>query len=357
MSRGAAATAMVGLVLASCAPSATRTNSTPDIEVSTSSSAVSSTMSTTTLISPPTTSSEVSTSTTQGRGSLVIHGTGDVNLDGDVIGALRSEGYGHAWSGLGDLFRQDDLTIINLECSPSPDGPREAKKFVFGCDTEAYPSAVDAGIEVVNLGNNHSQDHGKDAMLAGKSLVAGLGLAPVGAGSNKADAGKPAFFEINGWRVAVVGFGGVFPHPGWFATPTRPGMRDGDDIESMVAAVEAADRFADIVIVTIHWGVELDVEPRPEDRERASALIAAGADAIFGHHSHRLQPLEFIDGKPVAWSLGNFVWPNLSPAGSRTAVVRVVISADGEIDACLIPAFIESPGHPVLTGDPECGPS
>jgi poly-gamma-glutamate synthesis protein (capsule biosynthesis protein) len=85
-------------------------------------------------------------------------------------------------------------------------------------------------------------------------------------------------------------------------------------------------------------------------------MIAAGADVIFGHHPHRLQPLEVVMGRPVAWSLGNFVWPSLSPAGSRTAVARVVFSPDGEVVACLVPAYIESPGHPVLTGDAECGP-
>ncbi len=303
-----------------------------------------------------TTTMAATTTTVEQRGWLVIHGTGDVNLDGDVIGALRSDGYDHAWSGLNGLFLDDDLSIINLECSPSPNGPPEPKQFVFGCDAEAYPAAIEAGVDVVNLGNNHSQDHGKAAMLEGRRHLEDLGLNPVGAGRNEAAAGKPAFFDIKGWRVAVVGFGGVFPHEGWFATPTRAGMRDGDTIDRMVAAVEVADRFADIVIVTIHWGVELDKEPRPEDRERAEAMIAAGADAIFGHHPHRLQPLEFIDDRPVAWSLGNFVWPNLSMAGSTTAVARVVISPQGVIDACLIPAFIESAGHPVLTGEPECGP-
>ena len=184
-----------------------------------------------------------------------------------------------------------------------------------------------------------------------------MGIAAVGAGANDADAGAPALFDIGGWRIAVVGFGGVVPWEGWIASPDRPGMRDGDTIATMVAAVEAADAIADIVIVTIHWGVELDLEPRPEDRERARAMIAAGADVILGHHSHRLQPLEWVDGRPVAWSLGNFVWPRLSAEGSRTAVARIVIEPDGAIDACLIPAEIVTDGHPVLTAElPACGP-
>lgn len=320
--------------------------------------AATATSSSVTTVSTTTTTTSVpaATPTTSTRGWLVIHGAGDVNLDGDVIADLRTRGYDHAWSGLDGLFANDDLSIVNLECSPSPDGPPEPKEFVFGCDPGAYEAAVAAGVEVVNIGNNHGQDHGKEAMLDGRRLLLDAGLSPVGAGANSAEAGRPAFFEVNGWRVAVVGFGGVVPHDGWLATPTRPGMRDGDDIAGMVAAVEAADRFADLVIVTIHWGVELDTVPRPDDRERAEAMIEAGADAIFGHHPHRLQPLETVSGRPVAWSLGNFVWPNLSVAGSTTAVARVVVSPDGEIDSCLIPAFIESPGHPVLTGAPECGP-
>jgi poly-gamma-glutamate synthesis protein (capsule biosynthesis protein) len=112
-----------------------------------------------------------------------------------------------------------------------------------------------------------------------------------------------------------------------------------------------------LVIVAIHWGVELDTAPRPDDIERARALIAAGADAIFGHHPHRLQPFELIDGRPVAWSLGNFVWPAQSTAGSNTGVARVVVTPEGDITGCLIPALIESSGHPVLTGPPDCGPT
>ncbi len=347
---------VLAVLIVACDPAATPQTTAPPADSPVTTRSVTSPRSTTSTVAVTTTTAPAPPTTVAERGWLVIHGTGDVNLDGDVIRALRTNGYGHAWSGLGGLFGADDLTIINLECSPSPDGPPEPKEFVFACDTEAYPAAVEAGIDVVNLGNNHSQDHGKAAMLEGRRILEGVGLNPIGAGWNEAEAGKPAFFDLNGWRVAVIGFGGVFPHEGWFATPDRPGMRDGDTIDRMVDAVESADRFADIVIVTIHWGVELDDRPRPEDAERARAMIAAGADAIFGHHPHRLQSLEIVDGRPVAWSLGNFVWPSLSLAGSTTAVARVVVSPDGEIDACLIPAFIESPGHPVLTGEPECGP-
>jgi len=314
-----------------------------------------STVATTTTSAAATTTTPVTTaSTLPEKGWLVIQGTGDVNLDPGYIPALAAEGWDHAWSGLDGLFLEDDLTVVNLECAPSAIGSPLDKEFVFRCPPESLTSLIANGIEVANLGNNHSGDYGKEAMVDGRANLLASGVTPVGAGANADEAGAPALFQIGGWKVAVVGFGGVVGDASWFATDDQAGIRDGDDIPSMVAAVESAAAQADLVVVAIHWGVELDTAPRPEDVERAQAMIAAGADIIFGHHPHRLQPLDLIDGRLVFWSLGNFVWPNFSTAGSTTAVARAVVSPDGTIEGCLIPAMIESPGHPVLTGEPSC---
>lgn len=287
----------------------------------------------------------------------MIHGTGDVNLDPSYIPALGENGHDYSWDGLDGLFQDDDLTVINLECAPSDLGVAEPKEFVFRCPTASLPSLVDAGVEEANLGNNHSGDYGKEALVDGRAQLDSVGVTAVGAGADAEEAGQLAVFDIGGWSVAVVGFGGIMPHDGWIATEDQLGMRDGDDIPSMVAAVDAAAEMADIVVVSIHWGVELDTEPRPDDVARAEAMIAAGADVIFGHHAHRLQPFEMVNDAAVFWGLGNFVWPRQSDAGATTAVARVVVGPDGSLDACLIPAFIENSGQPVLTGEPECGPS
>ena len=307
--------------------------------------------STTTTTVPPTTST-----TEEPRGAVVIHGTGDVAMDPSYIPSLASNGWDHAWSGLDGFFLADDLTVINLECVPSDIGDALKKAFTFRCPTESLLSLERNGIDVANMGNNHSGDFGKEALVDGRAQLIANGVAPVGAGKDRDEAGSPALFEINGWTVAVVGFGGVAPSPGWYATDDEAGMRSGDHIDGMVEAVEAASALADIVVVTIHWGWELDTEPRSDDIERAEAMIEAGADIIFGHHQHRMNPFEIVDGAAVFWGMGNFVWPHNSTASATTAVARAVVNPDGTIDACLIPAFIETHGHPVLTGEPECGP-
>ena len=106
----------------------------------------------------------------------------------------------------------------------------------------------------------------------------------------------------------------------WAAGPEKAGMADGRIAETMAAAV-----------------------------------AAAGADAIFGHHAHRLQPLELVDGVPVAWGLGNFVWPRLSDLGARSAIARLTVEPDGTTEACLVPVIIEGHGHPVIQDTPQAG--
>ena len=299
---------------------------------------------------PPTTTPSATREPTAQRGRLVIHGTGDVNVDPDYIPTFRTHGYGYAWSGLGGLFQRDDLTVINLECAVSNLGGPSPKEFTFRGDPAALPVMRDAGVEVANLGNNHSRDFGPEALIDTRKNLLANDIAPVGAGKDVREANQPAVLTIKGWKVAVVGFGGVVPAGDWLATETNPGMADGDDIPSMVAAVRAAESVADLVVVVIHWGVELDTTPRPEDVERAHAMIDAGADIIFGHHSHRLNPMGTYRDRPIFWSLGNFVWPNFSVEGSTTAVAEVVVEPDGSTSGRLIPAFIEAPGHPVLRG-------
>ncbi|MHA6627945.1 CapA family protein [Pseudonocardia sichuanensis] len=288
------------------------------------------------------------------RERLVVHGTGDVSLDPDYVPALAEHGYAHAWSGLDGLFATDDLTIVNLECPVSTRGTIAPQAFNFRCDPAALPAAYDAGVDVANLANNHSLDFGHEALLDSIRHVRDAGIAPVGTGADRDAAHVPAVLERRGWRIAVLGFSDVLVDPAWAATPDSPGVAAGDDTDRMVAAVRAADAVADLVFVTIHWGMELDTEPRADDVRRAEAMIDAGADGIFGHHQHRLGTLGTYRERPIAWGLGNFVWPRLSAASARTAVARFVVEPDGAVRACLLPAEIVSPGHPELTGARTC---
>lgn len=293
------------------------------------------------------------------RQRLVVSGTGDVNLDPTFVRTFPQTGYADAWTGLYGSFQRDDLTIVNLECSPSNLGTPWVKPWTFRCDPDALPSMAAAGVEIANLANNHGIDFGFDAMLDGRENLRAVGIAPVGVGADYAEAYEPVVVEVNGWTVAVIGSGGVNPETGsWLALDDRPGMTHGDDTESIAEAIRAADEIADLVLVTAHWGEQGTTRPRSFERRQAEAWVAAGADGIFGHHQHVLQPLEFIDGVPVAWGLGNFVWQAYPANARRTAIAQFVYEPDGRIGACLVPVIIERTGHPVVQDPtaPVCAP-
>jgi poly-gamma-glutamate synthesis protein (capsule biosynthesis protein) len=305
---------------------------------------------------PPTSSPSVRASATPTvepspspeRRAIVIQGTGDVSLDPAYLPVFRERGYGWAWSGLRGLFRRDDLTVINLECPPTSVVAPAEKTFVFRCDPAALPAARRAGVEVANLANNHAFDQGPEGLLDGIANLRAAGIVPIGAGRSERAADAPRYVEVGGWRVALIGVGEVISSDAQVAVGERPGTAVGHDFPRALRAIRRAERAADLVVVAIHWGIELDTEPRAYQVAEAHRMVQAGADVIFGHHAHRLQPMEIYRGRPIFYGLGNFVWPRLSSAGATTAVARVVVGPNGAIRGRLVPATIVSSGHPEL---------
>jgi poly-gamma-glutamate capsule biosynthesis protein CapA/YwtB (metallophosphatase superfamily) len=282
------------------------------------------------------------------RGALVIHGTGDVSLDPSHIPAFQTRGYTWAWSGLGGLFQRDDLTVVNLEC-PATDVVDPARKsFTIRCDPRALPAARRAGVDVVNQANNHAYDDGPAGLLDSLDAIRTAGLAPVGAGADQAESLRAATVHVHGWTVVVVGIDQVLDPMDQVAGTGKPGTAVGHDFSLALRAIRDA-AFADLVVVMIHWGVELEARPRTYQVIQAHRMIDAGADVIFGGHPHVVQPMETYRGRPVFYSLGNFVWPSRTSAGSATALAEVTVDPDGAIHGRLLPVEIESDGHPVVT--------
>ena len=222
----------------------------------------------------------------------------------------------HSLKGLADT-KLVVVAFVGTECPVSNLGIRyPGKQFSFRGDPKALPAMKAAGVDVANLGNNHAYDYGPAALLDTRKNLLKHGIAPVGAGKDPAEANKAAMFDMKGWTIAVVGFDKVVdPDPQAVAAPGHPGTAGGHNYDAMVKTVKAARKDADLVIVAIHWGVELDTKPRDADIALGQRFIEAGADILFGSHSHRLQPMAVYKGRPIFYSLGNFVWPNFSTAG------------------------------------------
>ena len=199
-----------------------------------------------------------------------------------------------------------DLVVLNLECCISGRGrPWDApgKPFFFRAPPRAVELLVLLGADCVTLANNHALDYGFDALADTLDLLAGAGIAAVGAGPDLERARRPATLAAGGLRVAVLG---VTDHPPDFAAgPDRPGVAFADlrrrVPDWLAEGVGAAD--AEAVLVTPHWGPNMTSEPVGHVRRAAAALVDAGATLVAGHSAHVPHGV----AGPVLYDLGDFL--------------------------------------------------
>jgi poly-gamma-glutamate synthesis protein (capsule biosynthesis protein) len=259
---------------------------------------------------------------------VVLDAVGDINLgDGPAV-VMRSRGLRFPWSGVARELRSADVAFGNLECAVSTRGRPVPKEFNFRARPAALQVAAGyAGLDVLNLANNHVGDYGSAALLDTVHWVRRFGMVGVGAGRNLAAARLPRVVERLGLRIAFVGFSDILP-AGFAASPRRPGTTFATHAR-IAADVRSASRRADVVVATFHWGVERSGRPDARQRAFARTALLAGADAVIGAHPHVLQPIERRGRTVVAYSLGNFVWSAGSPATSRTGILKLRLSARG----------------------------
>ncbi|MCE1228071.1 MAG: CapA family protein, partial [Firmicutes bacterium] len=201
-----------------------------------------------------------------------------------------------------------DLVFGNLESPIAPTTGRPGQPFVFNAP-EDLPYALKAsGFAVLATANNHAFDQGPKGTVETLERLERLGLTAIGSGRNRQEAHQARIFERKGLRIAFLAYTDLF-NANLNGDPQRPWVAPLDD--AAIEAVRAAKAQADLVVVSLHWGIEYEHRPRPRQREMAAKLVAAGADLLLGHHPHVLQPLEWIEsgGRRGAaiFSLGNFI--------------------------------------------------
>ena len=223
-----------------------------------------------------------------------------------------------------------DVAIVNLEMAITERGEPYDKEFVFRAPGSAALTLAGAGIDVVSLANNHILDFGSVGLEDTISVLDEVGILRPGAGANNAEAYAPRVLVLdNEIRVAFVSASAIIPG-GFSAGAERPGIADAKwAIPRVLAAVRAAASGNDVVVVSIHWGVERATCPSQDQRGLAQQLIEAGANLILGHHPHVLQPIETFDRTVIAYSLGNFAWHPRYGITGDTGVLEIFF--DGPI--------------------------
>lgn len=253
---------------------------------------------------------------------LRIAAVGDIMLGGTAALELVNFGYDYPFVHVGDVLRSADVTFGNLEGPLTRRGAAQSKQFVFRSPPDLVaPALARAGFDVVSLANNHTLDYGLFGLQDTMQGLERAGVRYAGAGEDLAAARKPAVWEVNGTRVAVLAYSLTFPEEFW-ASSTKPGTAFGHE-EHVRADVAAARKQADVVLVSFHWGQEGSAELRPYQRLLGRAAIEAGAAAVIGHHPHVLQGVERYRDGVILYSLGNFVFGSYDPKATRSAIATL----------------------------------
>ena len=234
-----------------------------------------------------------------------------------------------------DKMREVDLMWINNEFVFSDRGePIGDKMWTFCGATENVKYLHDLGIDIVGLANNHVFDFGEESFLDTLDTLKDAGIPYVGAGLTIDEASSPVYLEANGVKVAYVAASRAeytiyTPEAGKYT----PGIMWCYDNELFLEEIREAAANADYVVALPHWGVEHSTELEYEQIESAHAYIDAGADAVIGAHPHILQGLEYYEGKPIMYSLGNF-WFDAYDIDTLVAEIRISGEKDeaGRVD-------------------------
>lgn len=264
--------------------------------------------------------------------------SGDILLSSYVLNNYEKSGINGVLSEELQLEMQNaDITMVNEEFPFSTRGTQaQDKQFTFRVDPSYVKILQEMGIDVVTVANNHALDYGKEALSDTFQTLDGAGIAYVGAGESKERAAEPYIVEMSGKKIGFLAASRVIPEVSWNIDNQQPGMLCTYDSAELCEAIRKTKESCDYVVVYVHWGIERENTPQDYQRQLGQAYIDAGADMVIGSHPHVLQGIEYYNGKPIVYSLGNYIFNQ--DIGS-TVLLKATVTPENETSLQVIPAY------------------
>jgi len=236
---------------------------------------------------------------------------GDTMLGRSVMGAsLDNNDSLYSFRKTSDLLKDADITFLNLENPIVKNCQRHVGGFKF-CTTYEIANGLNfAGVDVVTLANNHSENYGKEGLEETKKYLKKIGVKSVGYNNLE-------IIEKNGIKFGFLGFNYTFSN---------------QSLEKDLKLISDSNQQVGVLIVSVHWGEEYKETANSFQTATAKKMVESGADALIGHHPHWVQNYEEINGKPVYYSLGNFIFDQMwSEETKKGLVVKMTFDKDGNI--------------------------
>ncbi|MER3434816.1 MAG: poly-gamma-glutamate biosynthesis protein [Leptolyngbya sp. ERB_1_1] len=241
--------------------------------------------------------------------------------------------------------RSADVSIVNLE-APFTTASNSTKSDPFKVDPAQVEVLKNGGIGLVNLANNRIMDYQGTGLEDTMKTLDQAGIRHFGAGRDAKEARRPEILDVDGQRVAYLGYFGAEDQA---AGESKPGtnLKQNDRISTDIKAIRDQ---VDWVIVNFHWGDDISKYPSDAQMELAHFSIDQGADLVVGHHSSTLQGAEIYKGRPIVYSLGNFIFGGKTESDYDSAMLRVALK-DRQMKVELLPVEVKGFQPRVAIGD------
>ena len=264
---------------------------------------------------------------------LKLMAVGDIMLGRSVGKRLEKTngGYNTAFSDVTGLLKQGDIVFANIEAPMTENmhSLSKDKKIILKSSPKCIDALKFAGFNLFSLANNHMLDYYDTGLFDTMNLLDQNGFEYSGAGKNLEEARKPAIIEKNGIRMGLLSYTDMAQYI-YAGNPSISYAADTDKVgvapriyESIREDIARLREQVDLVAISLHWGVEESFTVTPEQVEFAHKLLDGGADIILGHHPHQFHGIEIYKGKPILYSLGNFIFDQNDPENMETFIIEM----------------------------------
>lgn len=238
-----------------------------------------------------------------------------------------AHGTAYPFEKIKEELRKFDFIIGNMEAPITQRGTAYRNKaYSFRVKPETAYCLRDLKIDAVSISNNHLMDYGTEGMDDTITFLDGLNIRHSGGGSSVTAARRPARLRYGTTEIYILSYCSR-PPVDYYATETSAGIAPLD-IEMIRDDISSFKTRENIVLVSLHWGIEHTHEPLPEQITAAHEIIDAGADGIIGHHPHWPQGIEIYNNRPIIYSLGNFINGYYNPVEKNNMAVGLFFSGN-----------------------------
>lgn len=230
-----------------------------------------------------------------------------VGMVGDILlhnPLYKYEDYNPSFAAISDELHEIDFLLANQESLPGGKELGLSGYPRFNSPKHIIRGLKANGVDMINLANNHTMDQNELGLRKAIGHMKAYGMPYVGAYESQEDRETERIVEVNGIQIGVLAY--TFGTNGLPVPAGKDYMVGLTDREKMQNDIQSIRGKVDVVVVSIHWGMEYVLEPSNYQKELAQFLADAGVDIVFGHHPHVLQRYEKVGETHVFYSLGNF---------------------------------------------------